>query len=768
MRSKERKPLLNLSLGQKGLVLVGLPLLFELIFVGMLAFLVKQAEMEATLLARSKDKVATANIITKLFINAGASLAAYSIQKNPTLAEQYEVSLEQIPVEIIKLKRLCSDNARQVEIVAHIDGITADGINIVRKLKSVMDSRPNSQLTILTQNNSSFRKLNQQMSDLEAEVDEFMEEERRLTRARPQVESRARHLVHIVLWTGTVLNVLLAMIVAHLFYTGVNARLRVLIDNTIRLARSEPLRPIMAGTDEVAVLDRVFHEMADALAEAVRKERAIVENALDVICSIDEDSKFTAVSPASVHVWGYSPEELIGKSFTDLLHPDDVESTRTAINSIKTDSVPVPFENRIRRKTEGTVQVLWSAYWSSAERSMFCVAHDITERKRTEELLRESEARTRSIIESMPVGLIIVDDAGIIDEVNPHMEKIFRCQKHELIGQPLCELFPRIDELSPDNIAKLACDKQTGRLREFNAQRKTGEVFPAEISLMKYQTSGAPRFLINVIDVTERHFVEKLKREFVTTVSHELRTPLTSIRGSLTLLAVGALGPLAEQAHRAVKIAERNCLRLVCLLNDLLDMEKLEAGKMEMVFERMSLAPVIERSVESVRSFADQYDIQIEVEGPELEVSADADRIIQVMINLLSNGCKYSPPGAILSVIVTEEISDVRVSVKDCGRGIPESALGTVFERFHQVEAADAKAKGGTGLGLAICKAIVEQHNGTIGVESQPGQGSTFWFRLPKWGTPAAPGTAERLDEIDITGTAVYKSVENIEIGQRN
>lgn len=762
MEKKSRKPIFKLSLGQKGLVLVGLPLLFELVFVGMLAVLLKQSETEAALVARSKDKVATAGMVTKLFINAGASLAAYSIQKNPTLAEQYESSVEQIPVEIVKLKSLCVDNVRQLETLGAIERSTAGGIEIIRTLKRKMDGSNGSAFG--GSELRSLKKLNRLMSDLEAEVEEFMEEERRLTRSRPQIESRARHLVHIVLWTGTILNVLLAMIVAHLFYTSVNARLRVLTDNTIRLARSEPLRPIMAGSDEVALLDRVFHEMADALAEAVRKERAIIENALDVICSIDEELRFTAVSPASVKVWGYLPEELIGKCFTDMIHSDDVGDTIRATEAIMTDNVLLPFENRVVRKDGLEVQVLWSAYWSNAERSMFCVAHDITERKRAEELLRDSEARTRSIIESMPVGLIIVDSVGIISNVNPQMEKIFGYHEAELIGHSLTMLFPGAEEFSPSSIAG-DTERLIGRLREFRAQRKNGEVFPAELSFMKYQTAESLQLLINVLDVTERHIMEKLKREFVTTVSHELRTPLTSIRGSLTLLAVGALGPLAEQANRAVKIAERNCLRLVCLLNDLLDMEKLEAGKMEMVFQHMHLAPVIERSVESVRAFADQYGIHIEVSGPELEVCADADRIIQVMVNLLSNGCKYSPRGGLIQVAVVEEEHTARVSVKDSGRGVPPESLANIFERFQQVEIADAKSKGGTGLGLSICKAIVEQHNGSIGVDSQPGEGSTFWFKLPKWGTPEAPVAVSKVEEIELTGA--YKPLENMELGQR-
>ena len=396
---------------------------------------------------------------------------------------------------------------------------------------------------------------------------------------------------------------------------------------------------------------------------------------------------------------------------------------------------------------------------------MFCVAHDITERKRTEELLRDSEARTRSIIESMPVGLLILDGEGRIQLTNPQMETMFGFRGEELLGEFMSSLFPKAVEFSPRNFSAGACEKLIGRVREFDAQRKNGDIFPAQLSFVKYRSGEGAPLLINVLDVTERHVVERLKRDFVTTVSHELRTPLTSIRGSLTLLAVGALGPLADQAHRAVKIAERNCLRLVGLLNDLLDIEKLESGKMDMVFERVSLFAVIDRAVESVRSFADQYSIKIDVSGSDCDVCVDADRIIQLLVNLLSNGCKYSPREATVLVSLTEEDEYVRIAVTDSGRGIPPDAVAHIFERFQQVEPDDAKRRGGTGLGLAICRAIVEQHNGTIGVESQPGQGSTFWVRLPRWGTPGAPRPAEELEDIDITGSnALYSTIDKVEL----
>lgn len=727
-------------------MLVGVPLLFELAFVAILAFLLSQAESEAVRVAHSKAVTAKANNITKLLIESGGSLAGYSLEKSPAYAEHYRNALDNIPFELNELKKL-SDNSTSKNL-EEIEAAVQKGLELLKSIKSRMDEGS------YDSGAGMFKELQALTDSIENKLRQYVENERRLAKSSTQMEQRSRNLIQTILWTGTALNVLLSLLMAHLFYTGITGRLMILTDNAIRLARNEPLNPCIQGTDEVSYLDRVFHEMASALANAARKERSVIENALDVICSIDENGKFTAVSPACVQVWGYQPEELIGHRFTDLILSEDIEKTLDCTRKIMLEHALLPFENRVLRKNGTLVYILWSAYWSRSERCMFCVAHDITDRKRAEDLLKESELRTRSIIESMPVGLIIITDQGNLELVNPQTERMFDMENKELLGRHIAELFPKADEFKAQNFRAGAYHRLVGKVREFSAMRRGGELFPAELTVIIFNTSDGARLLVNILDVTERHSMEKLKREFVTTVSHELRTPLTAIRGSLTLLAVGALGPMAEQAMKAVKIAERNALRLVNLINDLLDIEKLEAGKMDMVFEQVFLSTVFERSLESIKHFAEQFEISIDLQMEEdLEVCADGDRLVQVVINLLANACKYSPlqEKIILSAQIDESDPEyVKVSITDKGRGIPAEILPKIFERFQQVEAADAKRKGGSGLGLAICKAIVEQHNGKIGVESRLGEGSRFWFSLPKFGSPMAPTACEKLEEPEI------------------
>lgn len=230
---------------------------------------------------------------------------------------------------------------------------------------------------------------------------------------------------------------------------------------------------------------------------------------------------------------------------------------------------------------------------------------------------------------------------------------------------------------------------------------------------------------------TELGELEKFKRELTAMVTHELRTPLTSIQGVLTLLRVGALGELAPLARDKVQMAEANSQRLIRLINDLLDIEKMEAGKLELAPQPTPLQPVIQQSIEAVREFASQNRITFETGETHCWVNADSDRIVQVVINFLSNAIKYSEKNSTITITALQRDNSVEVRVIDRGRGIPAEFREKIFEKFQQVDAKDRREKKGTGLGLAICKAIIEQHGGAIGVESTPGEGSTFWFTLP-------------------------------------
>ena len=236
-------------------------------------------------------------------------------------------------------------------------------------------------------------------------------------------------------------------------------------------------------------------------------------------------------------------------------------------------------------------------------------------------------------------------------------------------------------------------------------------------------------------DITKRRKLDQLKDEFVSVVSHELRTPLTSISGSLGLLLGGIAGDLPEEVREMIGIARRNSDRLVRLINDLLDIQKLEAGKMTLNRQPVNLQEMLLRSLEANEGYATKYHVQYAFENdvdPEMVAVVDEDRILQVMANLLSNAAKYSPEHGTITVKVgTTEKNELLISVRDEGEGIPEEFQPSIFGKFAQADASTTRQKEGTGLGLSICKAIVDLHGGDIYFESEAGQGTTFFFTLP-------------------------------------
>lgn len=239
-------------------------------------------------------------------------------------------------------------------------------------------------------------------------------------------------------------------------------------------------------------------------------------------------------------------------------------------------------------------------------------------------------------------------------------------------------------------------------------------------------------------DISERKEAEKRVSEFYSTVSHELRTPLTSIRGSLGLIEGGIAGEVNETTGQLVRIARVESDRLIRLINDILDIRKLEAGKLELRKTTTQSEDLVERSIQGCQGFADERGItlltNIKTGGP---LECDEDRVIQVITNFVSNAIKFSKPGGKVTLMLQPATAAFKFSIIDEGEGIPPDQMHKLFEKFQQIDQTDSRRQEGTGLGLAISKAIVEEHGGTVGVESQFGRGSTFWFELPAVFSPA-------------------------------
>ncbi len=352
--------------------------------------------------------------------------------------------------------------------------------------------------------------------------------------------------------------------------------------------------------------------------------------------------------------------------------------------------------------------------------------------------LRDSEARKAAILEGSVDGIITLDEARRILDFNPAAERLFRLPLSAALGRDFLTL-GMAASVSPEQregvLWALRPDTHPGRAArlELCSVRADGEVFPSELTLIRVAAEGPPRFTAYVRDITERQEVERMKSEFVSIVSHELRTPLTSIRGSMGLLEGGVLGELPGPVLEMVRIARSNSERLIRLINDILDLEKIEAGKAELRLQPVDVAEVVEATLGGVRGMADTAKVELRTEAGGLgHVRADRDRLIQVLTNLVSNAIKFSPSGGVVTVRAGREApGQVRFEVIDQGPGIPLEKRAKLFGRFQQLDSSDTRSKGGTGLGLAISQTIIEQHGGRIEVLGEPGEGATFTFTLP-------------------------------------
>jgi len=354
--------------------------------------------------------------------------------------------------------------------------------------------------------------------------------------------------------------------------------------------------------------------------------------------------------------------------------------------------------------------------------------------ERSARLVYDAEKRVRTLVTAMPTGIFVTDEAGVIAAANPKSIDLFRSSAEQMVGQNIRQYFlssteqPQ-QEFFSDNL------KETAKPLELTALRTSGDKFACEVQVRPFSSSGMVQFLVVVDDVSERHELERMKKEFVAMVSHDLRTPLSSIQAFLTLIGEGVYEERSAQLkQRAVSMGDE-ALRLITMINSLLDLDKLEAGQLEMYFDEVACSSLVERSIQSISSLAENRHIKLEILLPagETKVIADADYIVQVLINLLSNALKFSPAnGKVTLVAEATGIDQVTFQVVDQGPGIPEEFLPRLFNRFEQATADDARVRGGSGLGLSIAKAIVEQHGGSIGVDSVRGQGSSFWFVIPR------------------------------------
>lgn len=357
---------------------------------------------------------------------------------------------------------------------------------------------------------------------------------------------------------------------------------------------------------------------------------------------------------------------------------------------------------------------------------------DESDRVRAEKSRQRSEEQLQSIADALPVLIAYIDAQQRYRYNNRTYETWYGKSRTSLQG---VELQEAIGAANYQQILPYVEMTLTGKAVTFETQFTSPQGKPYWIDatyIPDFALDGEVKgFFSMIIDITERKAVEQMKNEFVSIASHEMRTPLTAIHGVMKLLNTGRLGELTASGQKMADMALRNSDRLVRLVSDLLDLERMESAADKIEPQQCDSVELIQQAVDTLKPTTEERQIKLETDARSLAVCADRDRILQTLSNLIDNAIKFSPPHSIVTISCQQRGSDVLFTVSDRGRGIPLDKQETIFERFQQVDASDSRQKGGTGLGLSICRHIVEQHGGKIWVESVPGEGSKFFFSLP-------------------------------------
>jgi PAS domain S-box-containing protein len=488
------------------------------------------------------------------------------------------------------------------------------------------------------------------------------------------------------------------------------------------------------------------------LSDSEAMSRAVTESMAEGLVTATQEGVIVNANSAARHLFGYRLDDLVGRDVAMLLPTRYRMGFKAFFASLG---------NRHRGFREWDVKVLGLRHDGTefpvnasfgdvnvgGRRLFTAIIHDITESNRISDALRDSEAQLRELTDAVPALIAYVDREERFQFHNRAYEEAFGLKREQIQNRTMLEV------LGPQLYGQVKGHVQEA-LAGYSVRYEREQVTPGG-ERREYVMNYFPRYgegdeqgtvigfssLGN--DVTELKRIDRMKTEFVSTVSHELRTPLTSIRGSLGLVWGGVTGELPAQAKNLVGIAKNNCERLIRLINDILDSEKIESGKMRFELQPTELEPLLEQALVSNEGFAQQHGVKLvlgKTEAP-IQVCVDSDRLIQVVTNLLSNAIKFSLPGSAVQVTLRTQAGRARVEISDNGPGIPDEFRQRIFQKFSQADSSDTRQKGGTGLGLSISKAIIERMDGTIGFTTENQVGTTFFFELPVW-REAPPVTA--------------------------
>ncbi|MFP5234965.1 MAG: PAS domain S-box protein [Acidobacteriota bacterium] len=494
---------------------------------------------------------------------------------------------------------------------------------------------------------------------------------------------------------------------------------------------------IVSGQD---VTDQ--REVEKALLSSETRYRQVVESSLGFVFTCTMEGRLTSLNAFTAETLGYRIEDLTGHSVTELLDSVGANKFQECLRTLETHdewqgTLPVRRSDGIYRRI-----AFRSRRMELRGERPFILNHgvDVTEQHEAEEALHIAMRQRELILDSVADGIYGIDLEGRVTFINQAAARALGYRPEQLQGRDIHELIhhshadgtPYSKMTSP--ILQAMRRRETVRMRDEVFWRADGAAIPVEYTasplLEEGQISG---MVVAFQDISERRRLEKMKDEFISTVSHELRTPLTSLRASLGLISSGSLDKRPDKQRQMIEMAIGNSDRLIRLVNDILDFDKVEKGRMPIRRMPVEAVDLLRRAADFAQTPAGQMNINFRIEAVPALVLADEERVLQVLNELVGNAIKFSPPDTLIR-LVAQPTNDHEVcfAVEDQGRGIASEKIDHIFTRFQQGDSSDSRALGGTGLGLALCRSIVEQHNGRLWAESTVGRGSKFSFTLPR------------------------------------
>ncbi|MGL5064167.1 MAG: PAS domain S-box protein [Microcoleus sp.] len=495
-------------------------------------------------------------------------------------------------------------------------------------------------------------------------------------------------------------------------------------------------------------VEKIFTVILRDITERKRAEEArfqlaaIVESSEDAIIGKTLDGAITSWNSGAERIYGYSVEEVKGRYISCLMPPDRADEMPQILEKIRQGKRFEFYETvRMRKDGEKIAVSLSVSPIKDAEGKVIgasSIVRDITERKRVQAALLRLSRQNELILNAAGEGIYGLNLEGRATFINQSAARMLGYESKELIDRPMHSI---VQHSKPDGTvypveeSPIHAAIKDGAVHQVTNEvfwRKDGSSFPVEyVSTPIQEQDKIVGAVVTFKDITERRAMEQMKNEFISVVSHELRTPLTSMNTSLALLTSGILRDRPDKAQSMLEVAMESTNRLMRLVNNILDIERIESGKVSIERETCDAANLMIQVAESMQAIAEKAGVILSVTPTAARLWADPDRIIQTLTNLVSNAIKFSSSGSTVLVTAECKSNEMLFQVQDKGRGIPANKLESIFERFQQVDASDSRKQGGTGLGLAICRSIVQQHGGRIWVESVLGEGSTFYFTLP-------------------------------------